>query len=188
MTAGTEIDRDPRSVPGFDRATELGLTPQTPAAAPDPVTINSRFLLLGILAVSFAGLVVVLTVVNRLELPGWAYGVIAACLAGLVVGLLVWHRRVMWREIQAGYCRMDTMVALFSRDPEQRFPASRMKGAPWDLRGLWRLGDHGEVLRAPVPGVLAAGHYPSPNRPGELELWTGVAWAYCYEKPARTFL
>jgi len=178
---------DPRAVPGYDRAVELGLTPRVPERPPAPVTLNSRRLLLGTVVVSFGCLVVLLTLVSRVELPGWAYGLAATAGVALVAALLLVHRRVTWLEIQAGYCRMDVMVALFSRDPEHRFPASRMRGAPWDLRGLWRLADDGTVVRAPVEGVLPPGRYPSPHRPGQLELWTGEAWAYLYREPDRPF-
>ena len=173
---------------GYERAVALALTPRVPTRPPEPVTVNSRHVLLGTVAASAGYVVVLLTIVSRVELPGWGYGMVAGAGMLLVVALLAVHRVVVWREIRAGYCRMDSMVVLLSRDPERRFPASRMRGAPWDLRGLWRLGDDGSPTREPVAGVLAAGHYPSPNRAGQLELWTGVAWAYRYRAPERPFL
>ncbi len=190
MSEGGKLDEqgpNPRTVPGFETAAALGLTPRVPDQPPAPVVMNSSHLLLGAVATSFAGIALLLVTVSKLNLPGWQIGAVATGVVGVVLALLVWHRQLMWAEIMAGYCRMDYMVALFSRDREGRFPASRMKGAPWDLSGLWLLGNNDEVVRQPVPGVLPPGRYPSPNRPGELELWTGLAWAYRYQKPDRPF-
>ncbi|MBC9227089.1 hypothetical protein GL325_12200 [Aeromicrobium sp. 636] len=182
------VTRDPRTVPGFDRAVELGLTPRTPADPPPTVTTNSRRLLLAIVATTFSLLLVVLLLANATPAPPWLLGLVTALTLAIIVRMFVRLRRVMWDEISAGYCRVDYMVALFSRDPEYRFPASRMRGAPWDLRGLWRLADDGSVVVEPDWSVLPPGHYPSPNRPGQLELWTGSAWAYRYEEPRVPFL
>ncbi|MCL3837995.1 hypothetical protein [Aeromicrobium duanguangcaii] len=182
------VRRDPRTVPGFARAVELGLTPQIPAEPPTPVTSNSRHLLLAIAGTSFGLLLVVLLLANGTQAPPWLLGVVSAVVFAVVVAMFVRLRRIMWDEIMAGYCRIDYMVALFSRDPEYRFPANRMRGAPWDLRGLWRLADDGSVVVEPDRSVLPPGRYPSPNRPGQLELWTGSAWAYRYEEPRVPFL
>lgn len=173
-----EVTRDPRLVPGFDQARDLGMLPRVPETAPAPVTIDSRRVLLTAAGTAFGALVLVLVLVNGAGAPPWLLGIVSLAGIAAVAALLVRARSVMWQEIQAGYCRMDDMVALFSRDPEHRFPANRMRGAPWDLRGLWQLGADGTVVRPPDRSVLPPGLYPSPHRPGELELWTGVAWAY----------
>lgn len=48
---------------------------------------------------------------------------------------------------------------------------------PWDHSALWHLdGSTGRVLRPPHGGGDPPGMYPSPTRPGTLELWTGVLW------------
>lgn len=182
------VTRDPRTVPGYARAVELGLTPHVPASPPSPAGTSSTRFILGIVAASVGVLLVVLTLANAGRAPAWVLGVVAAVGLVVVAVLLRRLRSIMWAEIQAGYCRMDYMVALFSRDPEYRFPANRMRGAPWDLRGLWRLAEDGSVAAEPDRSVLPPGHYPSPNRPGELELWTGLAWAYGYEAPRVPFL
>ncbi|WP_158630709.1 hypothetical protein [Nocardioides daphniae] len=44
------------------------------------------------------------------------------------------------------------------------------------------------MVSPPDPSVLPPGHYPSPNRPGQLEMWTGAAWMYDYRTPERPFL
>ncbi|VXC29108.1 hypothetical protein [Nocardioides sp. AX2bis] len=180
--------RDPRDVPGFERAAELGLLPQVPPSPPEPVAPNSRHLLLASVGAATAGVLTVLVAAGPLDAPGWALGLLSAAVVGVVGAVLLMIRGAQWKELQAGYCRLDHMVASFARDHEVRFPASGMRGAPWDLQGLWRLDDAGSVQRAPVPHVLPPGHYPSPNRPGELELWTGEVWAYLYRQPRTSFL
>lgn len=189
MRDAPSVRRDPRSVPGYDRALALGLTPQVPATPPTPVTVNSRRVLVGTALLAAAGMGAFILVVETWSPTGPVLGLLATMLfAGVAAGMLG-YRMAVWREIGAGYCRMDTMVALFSRDPEGRFPASQgLRGAPWDLRGLWRLDDRGGAVRPPSPDVLPAGLYPSPHRPGELELWTGEAWAYRYTRPSQPFL
>jgi len=182
-----EVRRDPRTVPGFERAVELGLTPHVPAQPPTSVTSNSRHFVLAIVGTAFGFLVVVLLLAQG-GAPPWALGVLSAVALLMIERLFARLRRIMWAEITAGYCRIDYMVMLFSRDPEYRFPANRMRGAPWDLRGLWRLADDGSVVVEPDRSVLPPGLYPSPNRPGQLELWTGSAWAYRYEEPRVPFL
>jgi hypothetical protein len=53
--------------------------------------------------------------------------------------------------------------------------------AAWDYSGAWVLdGTTGAVRSVPDPEREAPGFYPSPNRPGALELWTGAAWAGRY--------
>lgn len=186
---GTRVQwtQHPRTVPGYARAVELGLTPRVPQEPPTPVTANSSRFLLAVVA-TFIGILLGMFALTNHGAPAWLLGL--ACAGGLtvIIAMMCWAHVLLWVEIMAGYCRIEYMVALFSRDPQNRFPASRMRGAPWDLRGLWRLADDGSVVREPDRTVLPPGLYPSPNRQGELELWTGCAWAYRYEKPRIPFL
>jgi hypothetical protein len=53
--------------------------------------------------------------------------------------------------------------------------------AAWDYSGAWVLdGTTGAVRSVPDPEREPPGFYPSPHRPGALELWTGAQWAGRY--------
>jgi hypothetical protein len=48
---------------------------------------------------------------------------------------------------------------------------------------LWVLdGSTGAVVSPPVADADPPGLYPSPNRPGAMELWTGVVWSGNYRR------
>ena len=47
----------------------------------------------------------------------------------------------------------------------------------WDFSGLWVMAPDGTVKASPRPERDPPGVYPSPNRPGEWELWTGSQWS-----------
>ncbi|MBE7326009.1 hypothetical protein IEQ44_15270 [Nocardioides sp. Y6] len=108
---------------------------------------------------------------------------------GWIVARVVVMQRRERLEVAAGYRLVKWRAGTWGRDPERRFPAgSGLAAAPWDLRGLWYLDAKGNVLAPPDPAVLPPGMCPSPNRPGQVEMWTGAAWMYGYETPSTPFL
>jgi hypothetical protein len=148
------------------------------------VTINSRRWVLYVAVIFFVLLYVMIksfeTAVSSSAAKG-ALSLVVFVVAAL--GIIV-HRILAMTEMKAGYCRVDVMVTgRWLLDPEKRFTEWRYgvgRAVQWDLRGLWRLDDHGAPVREPDFGVLPPGHYPSPNRPGSFEYWTGEVWMYRY--------
>ena len=51
------------------------------------------------------------------------------------------------------------------------------------LRFIWVLTWSGRVKAEPERGLDAPGFYPSPARPGMLQLWTGVEWFPKFREP-----
>lgn len=174
----------PRDVPGFVRAAQAGIVAhvprEPPRALPGPTghQVFRAFLIKSAVTVS-----VVLLLLEALPRIGVRPGVSAlvAALAG-VLGLGVIYLR-WWgdvgrrnvEEMAAGYTTFRMQYGSFwwgghgHREPELR--------TPWDYSGLWVLDGTGRrVLSAPDPNVDPPGFYPSPNRPGAFELWTGAAW------------
>jgi len=87
-------------------------------------------------------------------------------------------------ELGAGFTTLPLTVGAF-------WGVNRREGAnymePWDFRGVWVLDGHGEVRSAPDPAVDPPGLYPSPERPGQLQVWTGRTWARKFRAPDRPF-
>lgn len=173
----------PRDVPGFGEAVRLGLVPAVPPTPPALVCPPSYR------GVVQTAVLVGLAMVAVIVLPSWwALGIVPVT----VVGFLRMVRTLRERErleVAAGYRLVEWRAGTWGRDPDGRFAASTgLMAAPWDLRGLWHLDARGDVVAPPDPSVLPPGHYPSPNRPGQLEMWTGAAWMYDYRIPERPFL
>lgn len=84
-------------------------------------------------------------------------------------------------EYLAGYrVRGITMGSAFLGRSYRR--AWEHKRVGWDERGLWQLNTRGEAVAPPQEGVLPPGFYPSPHRPGRLQLWTGLQWLTYFEE------
>jgi hypothetical protein len=105
--------------------------------------------------------------------------------SGVFFGVLAQVSRVGNRNVEEfarGYTTLRLQFGLlfytgltFKRSPrEQR--------TPWNYSGIWVLDDHGRVLSPPDPGVDPPGYFPSPNRPGQFELWTGACWSGHFRK------
>jgi hypothetical protein len=173
---------NPRDVEGFSVALSAGLLPATPTQPPNPVTINSRRWLLCVAVVFMVLLYVMIKSFDTAISSSATKGTLSLAVFVVLASGMSVQRFLLMREINAGYCRIDTMVLGVLWDPEKRFTAHRygVRGAPWDVRGLWKLDDHGAPVRKPDFSVLPPGHYPSPNRPGSFEYWTGAAWMYRY--------
>lgn len=83
-------------------------------------------------------------------------------------------------EVAAGYTTLTLQFGDFWIGEGRRWPRFGHR-APWDYSGVWVLdGTTGAVESAPDRSVDPPGFYPSPNRPGALELWTGVVWSGHY--------
>jgi hypothetical protein len=125
-----------------------------------------------------------LEIVPRLGLPGWGQGVLT--LAAGLIGLAMIMRNLgrvgerKLEEIAAGYTTIKLEFGDFWIGEGRRW--SRFgRRPPWDYSGLWVLdGATGAVVSEPDRSVDPPGLYPSPNRPGALELWTGVVWSGHY--------
>ncbi len=173
----------PDEVPGYARAVELGLTPQVPATTPALVCPPSYA---GVLSTALLALGT--SVVAVVTTAWWSILLIAAVFVRVIFVLRGMQCREQL-EVAAGYRLVEWRSGGWGRDPEGRFGEGMgFKAAPWDLRGLWHLDAGGKVLAEPDRSVLPPGRYPSPNRPGEMELWSGAVWMYGYETPAEPFL
>jgi hypothetical protein len=115
------------------------------------------------------------------------FGSVFVAVVAFAVMAVVWG---MWRrvgdasiaELMRGYTTIEVTFGAFRRG-ERRFTWASGNRLPWDYSGVWRLLPG----KAPVPPVVSVdppGFYPSPNRDGMFELWTGAAWAGDYVAPA----
>jgi hypothetical protein len=103
---------------------------------------------------------------------------LAACFAVMRMLGGVGDRKL--EELAHGYTTLTLEFGGFWRGEGRRWPRFGRR-APWDYSGVWVLdGGTGEVVSEPDRAVDPPGLYPSPNRPGELELWTGVVWSGDY--------
>ena len=174
----------PREVPGFAKAVAAGLTPARPARPPAllPGTTAHQALVRCALVLACAVVLVVVVIAFGPEDGGQAtvWGV-ASILGATAVGLapvlvaIGRFRRVLLAELAAGYVTTTFLHGSFwfvSRPG--RKVGNDVVG--WDWDGVWVLTSGGSVVTAPDPGVDPPGFYPSPHRPGELELWTGCQW------------
>lgn len=174
----------PRQVPGYAAAAAAGRLPRVPEHAP-PLLVQPtaralfhRFV--GLAAGGVVGLGVVAGVVERLPLPGPAVagvlGLLALAFLVLLLRTLPAVGRQSVAELQQGYTTLVLQLGGFWFGEGPLTLPGEMR-AGWDYRGTWQL-DHrdGRVLRAPDREVDPPGMYPSPNRPGRMELWTGRVW------------
>ena len=115
-------------------------------------------------------------------------------LIGLVLGLAWWAILFVFlagkisdraaEEFQRGYTTMRLNFGLPGRHENRRWQGTGHR-APWDYSGLWVLDRLGRtVVSEPNRSVDPPGFYPSPNRPGEFELWTGLVWSGRYRASA----
>lgn len=176
----------PCDVPGFAQAKAHGLTPRVPATPPRPGTRTTaaelrRLAVPG--AVCVAAWLATLFLAgddDSLDPAGIGWVVAVAALGVLVTGWAV--RRVgatLIAELQAGYTTVTFESGRWWVSRLDR-PMKHRGHTGWDWSGTWVLKADGRVVAAPRQGVEPPGLYPSPRRPGELELWTGFQWtAHC---------
>lgn len=173
----------PREVPGYAAAAADGRLPTVPSAPPALTAGGTAdhafkiFLLQGGAAV--AVLLVLIEVVQRVGLGTTAVGLLILALSALLVVALhlLWQRvgRAVLDELAHGYTTLTFTYVSF-RPPRDRGWYETDWRVPWDYTGVWVLRPDGRVLSAPRSDVEPPGFFPSPNRVGEFELWSGVGW------------
>jgi hypothetical protein len=144
-----------------------------------PGPVHPELFLVKLVAAAVAVLVAI-EVVQKVGLP-----TVWSSLLVLGLGLLtLWVILRSWaavgapnlEELEHGYTTLVLEYGHFRPTGDRRWGAT-VWHVPWDYSGLWVLGGDGRVLSPPDPETEPPGFYPSPNRPGEYELWTGTAWA-----------
>jgi hypothetical protein len=181
---GNAPDLPPRAVPGYAEAVAAGTVPRVPAQPPALGPRPSAQQMFRNLALGC-----VLTI-PALLLVHWLLGALGApdgAVLVVVVGLMLVAFWALFRtlarigdrsleEFRLGYTTLILEWGGFWVG-EGRFRKVTEMRTPWDYSGLWHLnGSTGEVLRPPRGEGDPPGMYPSPTRPGRLELWTGVRW------------
>lgn len=181
-------------MPGFESALRSGLLPAVPAPppAPPPAPLPGRSaqaafrVFLGELAAIVALGLLLVAVAGRVGLSqGWtSVLVLVAGLVGFLLALYRWQRvgQHYLAELEHGYTTLVLQFGGFALGDGRRRPGLGRR-VPWNYAGIWVFTPSGEVLSAPEPGVEPPGFYPSPNRPGAFELWTGAVWAGEYRTP-----
>lgn len=173
----------PRDVPAYAYALANGVI--RPVAHTPPPLLPGRsaqrafhlFLIKG--AAATAAYVVLMEVLSRLLDPNWLQAALYVAL-GLAwfIGILRMFRNigpVNLEEMRHGYTTFQMTSGSFFYGGTNRW---REMGPPWDYSGLWVLDQTtGAVKKAPNFEVDPPGLYPSPNREGSLELWTGSVWS-----------
>jgi len=174
----------PRDVPGYAAAVAAGHVPRVPSAPPGlavrPTARASFHRFVGVALGGVGALAIVSLLVRALPLPA---AVLPVALGGGAVAAFLAARRAQARvgvaalaEFRHGYTTLvlDIGGFWFGEGPTTRSGEVR---AAWDYRGLWHLdASTGRVIRPPEEGTDPPGMYPSPTRPGCLELWTGATW------------
>jgi hypothetical protein len=162
-----------------------GLVPvvpaQPPALLPGP---TARQMFHRFLRRSAAGVLAVV-ILFQIGLSGVWFWLLP--LSGLALFLLManWWSHIGTRnfeELHHGYTTFTMLVGAFKQGSLRTWQGHHHR-APWDYRGTWVLDQHGRVLSPPDRSVEPPGFYPSPDKPGALELWTGVVWLGHYRNP-----
>lgn len=173
----------PREVPGYAEAAAAGRLPRVseqppvPTVRPTARAVFHRFV--AIAAGGAVGLGVTAGLVERMPLPGPAVAVVLGLLALAFLVLLLRTLPAVGRrsvaELQQGYTTLVLQLGGFWFGEGPLTLPGEMR-AGWDYRGTWQLDGDGRVLRTPDREVDPPGMYPSPHRPGRMELWTGRVW------------
>lgn len=176
----SDLADDPAAVSGAGRpvpTTPPGLLPGLSASR-----LFNRWLVTSALVV--AAVLVAVEGVPRVGLGTW--GESALTLAVGLIGLAAIFRSLgrvgdrKLEEISHGYTTLKLEFGAFWRGEGRQWPQFGRR-PPWDYSGLWVLdGATGAVVSEPDRSLDPPGLYPSPNRPGALELWTGVVWSGHY--------
>ncbi len=183
MTGHVRFPR-PRDVPGFAEAAAAGVTPTRPLRPPAllPGTTAHQALVRCGVVLAGAALLVAVAVALGPENGGQAtVRELAIVLSATVIGIAAEvaaigrFRRVLLAELAAGYVTTTFHQGAFwfVKGPGPTW-GNDVVGWVWD--GVWVLTSAGDVVSAPDPAVDPPGFYPSPNRPGQWELWTGSQW------------
>jgi hypothetical protein len=182
-------DVPPRAVPGFAEAVAGGRVPRVPAEPPALGPRPSaqrlfRTLVLGcVLAVP--GLLALHWLLVAVDTPDLGrlvvlVGTSLVLFWALFARLAKVGRRSI-EEFRLGYTTLILEWGGFWVG-EGRFRVATEMRTPWDYSALWHLdGSTGRVIRPPSGTGDPPGMYPSPTRPGSMELWTGVMWQRHFE-------
>lgn len=134
-------------------------------------------LVIGLSVAAILAVVAVGATDGRLTWPVVALVLLLAGAGGGAVLLAVrrWGR-VQPAELLLGYT--TTTFALgrfwFGAAPDAPWTLGWIK---WDWRGTWVVRPDGSAVSAPTGDADPPGLYPSPNREGAFELWTGCQWS-----------
>lgn len=186
----------PRQVDGYFAARALGLLPQVPEVPPSPLprrTARRAFIawLVSIVVGAVAWVLFASVfggLINRfLPVAGPVLLMLGA--AAVFVLLFVLPRArvgdAFLDELAAGYTTLPLTAGAF-------WGVNGRAGAnyqdPWDFRGVWVLDGSGVVRSTPDREVDPPGLYPSPERLGQLQVWTGTVWARKFQAPDRPFV
>lgn len=174
----------PREVPGFAAAAAAGVTPPRPSRPPSLLpgpTAHQALVRCGVVLAGAAALVAVAVAVGPtdhhqatvtallLMLGATALGI------GAIIAAVRRFRRALLAELAAGYTTTTFYQGLFWM-VQGPGPKVGSDFVAWCWDGVWVLTSAGGVVSAPDPDVDPPGFYPSPNSPGQLELWTGSQW------------
>ncbi|MFN2538788.1 MAG: hypothetical protein ABR549_11690 [Mycobacteriales bacterium] len=180
-----KAETPPREVHGYPQALATGVVRPVPASPPPLLpgrTANNLFRM-WLLSLAGGGLLWFVLYSGVQRIPSSHSGLRSLLLLtisrGVCFGMLapltlVGNRNV--EEFAHGYTTLRLQLGSFY----MRFSFTRTRrqqSPPWDYSGIWVLDDRGRVLAPPDPAVDPPGFFPSPNRPGQLELWTGVCWS-----------
>lgn len=181
----------PREVESYAAAVAAGVVRPTPATPPPLLPGHTALQLFHRTLIGIAGWAVGLVVLSRaadwlLPQPWGDWTAIAGTWVGFIASLVMFRpmSRRKVEELNAGYVTIKfifgSLTSLKGPDRPLRWDYGNELRMPWDYRGVWHLNNRGEVLTAPDRAVDAPGFYPSPNRAGMLEFWSGCTWAASY--------
>lgn len=178
----------PASVVGYSDALRAGLLPRVPESPPDPVAgASAKDLALRVFVRFVVGLICFVAL-GKLSsaVIGWTPGLRVATLATGLTLLFLTYRA--WgrggerhlEELRHGYATLNLAMGQFWVGALRKWRGYGPR-VPWDLRGAWLLRSDGTVIRQPDRTVTPPGLYPSPNRRGRWEVWSGIVWTGEYK-------
>lgn len=169
----------PEMVPEYTEAKNANLLPKVPTSPPVAGSISSMKLLLICIAIVFITGFAGIQIGNSVDLPTWVKGAMFIVPLLAAVGSFYFPSKAKTKEYAAGYTYVDDAVMTYGVPLSKLYKVQNQAGPAghqWNFRGLWKLNYNGSANRPPVEGVLPIGYYPSPNRQGEFEYWTGAEW------------
>lgn len=157
----------PSEVPGHDLAVATGLVPRIPATPPTPLRGRSaadtgrQALVRGVVAG-------VVAAVPFVAYPSAPTALLIMAFVGYVMHLFTWVGNRLLDELAQGYTTLTFTQGTFWFTLEG--------WVAWSFDGVWKLTTDGAV--PPTPGTVdPPGLYPSPDKPGKWQVWTGSQWS-----------